>query len=140
MKLIPIYNIFYKIHCQTSELLVYSHLAYNYIESWDYLIHQIKFTMNVKEVFNEREGKMLDLFILNTSVFINALKVRKPMAMNPVEDCEADFSLMLLFQEAIDNDLGEEFATDLKKKILMYFQMAELEEPEINVEPIDLTK
>ncbi len=96
--------------------------------------------MNVKEDFNERESKMVELFVLNTSTFVNAFKTGKPMAMNPIEDSDADFSLMLLFQEALDNETGEAFAADFKKRILLYFQMAEFEVPEVNVEPMDLTK
>ena len=93
--------------------------------------------MNVKEDFSKRETKMIELFVLNTSVFVNALKTGKPMAMNPVEDSDADFSLMLLFQEALNDETGKEFAADLEKRILLYFQMAEFEVPEINVEPMD---
>lgn len=110
------------------------------MESWDKLIHQIQFTMDVHESFNERESKMIELFILNTSSFVNALKVGKPMAMNPVEESDADFSLMLLFQEPLDDEIGEAFATDFKKRILQFFQMAKFEEPTINVKAMDLAK
>lgn len=71
--------------------------------------------MNFKEDFTERAGKTIDLYVLNTSVFINALKVGKPMAMNPIEESEANISLMPLFQEPLKEELGIEFAADLNK-------------------------
>ena len=95
------------------------------------MIGRIRLEVFSKEEFLEREIKLIDLFILNAGVFVNALNTGKPMMLNPMESSEANFSLELVFQTSIEDELGHKMAEDLKKRIDMMFDMAKIQVTEI---------
>lgn len=96
------------------------------------MIGRIRLEVSSNEEFVGREEKLIDLFILNAGVFVNAINTGKPMMLNPIESSKANFSLELVFQNSIEDELGHKMAEDLKKRIDMMFEMAEIHVTEIN--------
>lgn len=101
------------------------------------MIKSIQIEVFVEENnFTALEEKLIELFILNIGVFVNAFNTAKPMAMNPIEQSNANFSLELLFQNSIEKEIGIKMAEDIKKRLDVMFKMAEIKLIEIQSEPI----
>lgn len=101
------------------------------------MIKSIQIEVFVEENnFTALEEKLIELFIVNTGVFVNALNTAKPMAMNPIEQSDANFSLELLFQSSIEDEIGVKMAEDLKKRVDVMFDMAEIKLIEIKSVPV----
>lgn len=100
------------------------------------MIRSIKIELTPEDnSFTAREEKLIDIFILNVSVLVNALHTAKPMALNPVEQSDARFSLELVFQDPLEQTLGLKMTEDIEKRLSLAFDMAEIPLKDIKLKP-----
>lgn len=97
---------------------------------------QVEIFLN-KRSFTQLEEKLIDLFIMNIGTFVNAFNIAKPMAMNPIEHSNADFSLEFMFQELIEKEIGFKMAEDIEKRLGVMFHMAEIDLVELKSTPME---
>ncbi|GKV70201.1 hypothetical protein NCCP2716_26990 [Sporosarcina sp. NCCP-2716] len=90
-----------------------------------------------KKDFTPLEEKLIELFIINIGTFVNAFNIAKPMAMNPIEQSNADFSMEFVFQELIEREIAVKMAEDIEKRLDVMFYMAEIELVELKSMPIE---
>ncbi len=82
---------------------------------------------------NEREVKILEVFLLNLAAQSNASSTKTGMAMNPLEKLHNDEVLHYRFawQSSISEELLGEFKEGLERRFTVAFKMCDLPEGEL---------
>jgi len=97
------------------------------------MIKRLRVTVCSNEQFTDRERKMIDVFMLNLGVFVNAIHKRYPMTTNPVESPKVDFGMDFTFNQPIDDEVGEKMAADLDKRLRLMFGMSNIKIENLSV-------
>ncbi|WP_157663787.1 hypothetical protein [Sutcliffiella horikoshii] len=82
---------------------------------------------------NEREVKILEVFLLNLAAQSNASTTKMGMALNPLEKLEHDMIIHYRFawQSSISEELYGEFKEGLERRYSVAFKMCDLPEVQI---------
>lgn len=76
---------------------------------------------------------MIDVFLLNLGVFVNAIHKRYPMSMNPIDSPKVDFGMDFTFLDSIEDEVGEKMAADLDKRLRLMFGMSNIKIENLSV-------
>lgn len=97
------------------------------------MIRSLNLEIFTPEAFTERETKLIETLVLNMAATLNAIVTKKGVALNPIPNSEAKFSLELVFQESISDEDASQLQGLLERRFISCFKMSQLEEPTVLV-------